>query len=182
MIRYVPNALTVFRLLCLPVFFWLYSLQGPGFAWKAALLMWVAAWSDLADGYIARKYHAESEFGRILDPVVDRAFFLTVFAAYITFGTMPWWAAAPVLARDVLLGLAGLILLGTVRETPQVMKIGKYANFVLAWSVGFFMIAVRPVAWVLYVAGAALYVYSGFLYFVRFWRERRAAPDGGAPS
>jgi cardiolipin synthase len=180
MIRYVPNSLTVFRLLCLPVFFWLYGTQAPGFAWKAALLMWFATWSDLADGYIARKYHAESEFGRILDPIVDRAFFLTVFAAYIWYGTMPWWAVAPVLARDVLLLVVSAALYGRAKEKPQVMRIGKYATFVLAWSVGFFMIAVRPVAWVLYVAGAALYLYSGFLYGLRFWRERQAASDGSA--
>ena len=175
MIRYVPNALTLFRLLCLPVFFWLYGMQGPGFAWKASLLMWVAAWTDMFDGYIARRYHAESEFGRILDPFVDRAFFLTVFVAYIWYGTMPWWAAAPVLGRDVLLLLASAVLFRAKAEKPRVMKVGRYANFILAWSVGFFMIAVRPVAWVLYVIGAVLYVYSGFLYGVRFWRESRAA-------
>ncbi len=179
MIRYVPNTLTVFRLLCLPVFFWLYGLQAPGFAWKAALLMWFAAWSDLADGYIARKYDATSEFGRVLDPLVDRAFFLTVFAAYIYYGTMPWWAVAPVVARDVVLSLGALVLLGTVKEKPQVMQIGRIATFTLAWSVGFFMIAVRPVAWVFYVAGAALYLYSGALYVMRFLREMRAPAGRG---
>ena len=179
MIRYVPNTLTIFRLLTLPVFVWLYGMQAPGFAWKAALLMWLATWSDAADGYIARKYNATSEFGRLLDPIVDRAFFLTVFGAYIWYGTMPWWAVAPVLARDVFLGLFTMIAYRGDKEKPHVLRIGKIANFTLFWAIGFFMIAVRPVAWVLYVAGAALYLYSAALYVVRWARERNTSPAAG---
>jgi cardiolipin synthase (CMP-forming) len=179
-IRFVPNALTVFRLLCLPVFFWLYGLQAPGFAWMASILMFIAAWTDVADGYIARRYHATSEFGRMLDPFVDRAFFLTVFAAYIYYGTMPWWSAAPILVRDLVIMLAAVLLFGRTAERPRVLKLGKYANFILAWAVGFFMIGVRVVAWPVYIVGATLYIVSGALYFVRFYRERRATepPEG----
>jgi cardiolipin synthase (CMP-forming) len=177
MIRYVPNTLTVFRLLSLPVFVWLYGMQAPHFAWKAALFMWFSTWSDAADGYIARKYHVESEFGRILDPIVDRLFFLTVFGAYIAYGTMPWWAVAPVLARDVFLALFTMIAYGHAAEKPKVLRIGKIANFTLFWAIGFFMIAVRPVAWVLYVAGGALYLYSAALYVIRWARERHATPS-----
>jgi CDP-diacylglycerol--glycerol-3-phosphate 3-phosphatidyltransferase len=174
-IRYVPNALTILRLLCLPIFFWLYGMQAPGFAWKAASLMFVAALTDLADGYIARRYNATSELGRLLDPVVDRAFFITILAAYIYYGTMPWWAAAPVLARDVVLMATVVVLFGRAAERPQVMKLGKWANFVLAWGVGFFMIGVRVVAWPIYVAGATLYLVSGALYIARFFGNRRRA-------
>jgi CDP-diacylglycerol--glycerol-3-phosphate 3-phosphatidyltransferase len=179
-VRFVPNAITLFRLACLPVFFWLYGLQAPGLAWYAALLMWVAAWSDLADGYVARRYHATSELGRMLDPFVDRVFFLTVFVAYVYYGTMPWWAAAPVLARDAVMVLASVIFFGSTKERPRVLKLGKWANFVLAWSVGFFMIGVRVVAWPIYVVGATMYVVSGVLYFVRFYRERKQAERSAA--
>lgn len=175
MIRYVPNALTLFRLATLPVFFWLYGLQAPGFAWKAALLMWFATWSDLADGYIARKYNAVTQFGQMLDPLVDRAFFLTTFAAYIYYGTMPWWAVAPVVGRDVLLLIASAVLVGSHRGEVEVLRMGKWATFVLAWSVGFFMVGVRFIAWPLYVVGAAMYLYVGVLYGVRFVRQRRTA-------
>jgi hypothetical protein len=66
MIRYVPNSLTIFRLLALPVFFWLYGTQVPGIAWKATILMSIAALTDVADGHIARRFNVTSEFGRIL--------------------------------------------------------------------------------------------------------------------
>jgi CDP-diacylglycerol--glycerol-3-phosphate 3-phosphatidyltransferase len=179
MIRYVPNSLTIFRLLALPVFFWLYGTQVPGIAWKATILMSIAALTDVADGHIARRFNVTSEFGRILDPFVDRAFFLTCFSAYIFYGTMPWWAAAPVLARDVLLLLVTIVLFGRAREKPRVMQIGRYANIVLALAVGAFMIDVRLAAWPLYVAGAGLYLASGALYGIRWARERRAERAGG---
>ena len=69
-----------------------------------------------------------------------------------------------------------MIVFGRAKEKPRVMRIGKIANFVLFWSIGFFMIAVRPVAWVLYVAGGALYLYSGALYVVRWAREKGTQP------
>ncbi len=176
MIRYVPNALTLFRFACLPVFVWIYGWQAPGFAWKAALLMWFATWSDLADGYIARKYNAVTRLGQVLDPLVDRAFFLTAFGAYVYYGTMPWWAVAPVVGRDVLLIVASAVLVGSRRGEVQVLRSGKWATFVLAWSVGFFMIGVRFIAWPLYIVGGALYLYTGCLYVMRYFRARRARP------
>jgi phosphatidylglycerophosphate synthase len=92
---------------------------------------------------------------------------------------MPWWAAAPVLARDVLLLLVTIVLFGRAREKPRVMQIGRYANIVLALAVGAFMIDVRLAAWPLYVAGAGLYLASGALYGIRWARERRAERAGG---
>lgn len=178
LIRYVPNSLTIFRLLCLPVFFWLYGMQAPGFAWYAALLMWFAAWSDIADGYIARRYHVQSEFGRMLDPFVDRLFFLTVFSAYIYYGTMPWWSAAPVLARDAILMLSAVVLVGWRGERPEVMRLGKYTNFILMWAVGFFMIGVQVVAWPIYIVGAALYLVTGGMYIARYIEQRRVPRAG----
>ena len=174
MIRYVPNTLTVSRLLALPVFVWLYGMQAPGVAWKAAILMWCAGWTDFFDGYIARKYNAGSEFGRILDPFVDRAYFLTVFITYIAFGTMPWWAAAPVIGRDVLLLIVSALLFRTAKEKPRVLPLGRYATMILA--AGGFMLDLRPEAWTLYVIGGGLYLYVGVLYGVRWAKERRAGP------
>lgn len=178
----MPNGLTLFRLACLPVFFWLYGTEAPGLAWKSAIVMFIAAWSDVADGYIARRYHATSELGRVLDPFADRAFFLTVFIAYVYYGTMPWWTVLPVVLRDAAMLVAGALIFGRAKEQPRVLPIGRWANFVLAWSVGFFMIAVRVVAWPLYVLGATLYVVSGALYFRRHLRERRAAPRPAQPT
>jgi phosphatidylglycerophosphate synthase len=79
-VRYVPNALTVLRLCALPVIVYLYSLDAPGASWTTAIVILIAALSDVADGYIARPYHVQSEFGLWVHPIVDRAFLFTIVA------------------------------------------------------------------------------------------------------
>ena len=100
LMRHVPNILTVARLLALPFVVWTYALYAPGAAWTTAWIVLFAALSDVADGLIARKYDVQSEFGRWVDPIVDRLFFFTLVAMLWYFGTLPWWAVVPLLLRD----------------------------------------------------------------------------------
>jgi phosphatidylglycerophosphate synthase len=66
-IRHVPNTLTVLRLCALPVIVYLYGLDAPDASWTTAIVILIAALSDVAYGYIARTYHVQSEFGRWVD-------------------------------------------------------------------------------------------------------------------
>lgn len=172
--RQIPNALTVFRLCCLPVFVILYARDAPHASWPAAAVVFVGALSDTADGFIARRYHFESEFGRTLDPFVDRAAFATLLISMLAFGALPWWAVVPIVGRDVVMLLGGAALLRFRNERPRVMKSGKLANVLLALGIWFFIINVRTVAWVIYGVGAALYLWVGVLYVLRTLREHRA--------
>ncbi len=172
--RQIPNTLTVFRLLSLPVFVWLYGRDAPGAAWPAAVLLFFAALSDVADGYIARHWHLESDFGRILDPFVDRALYVTLLVTLLYYGTLPLWAVLPVVIRDAVLVLGGAVLLRLHGERPRIMLRGKLANLVLVCGIQFFVIDVRAVGWVVYGAGVLLYLWSGAGYVVRAGREWRA--------
>lgn len=67
--RLLPNAVTILRLLLLPFFGWAVVASRPGAA--TALLAVIAA-SDFVDGYLARRWHAETRFGAVLDPVADK--------------------------------------------------------------------------------------------------------------
>lgn len=180
-IKYVPNAITLARLAALPVFFFLYRKEAPRPAWRSAILMFAAAWSDVLDGWVARKYRATSDFGRVLDPFVDRAFFITVLWAYLSKGTMKWWAAAPVIGRDVLMLLGAVFAFRKTSERPRVTSMGRNANFILAWAVGAFMLNLRKIGWPLYIVGSTLYVISGVEYVARFLRERREGIDPTVP-
>ena len=177
LVKHLPNAITLARLAALPVFFFLYRKEAPRPAWRSAILMFTAAWSDVLDGWVARRYNATSEFGRVLDPFVDRAFFITVVIAYLSKGTLKWWAAAPVIARDLLMLSGAAFAFKKTSERPRVTAMGRNANFILAWAVGFFMINIRIVGWPLYAVGSLLYVISGVQYFLRFFREQREGID-----
>lgn len=173
-VRQIPNALTVVRLLSLPAFVVLYSREAPQASWPAAILLFFAALSDVADGQIARRFHFESDFGRVLDPFVDRAFYVTVLASLLAFSVLPVWAVVPIFVRDAVMVIGGALLLGVRHEKPRVMMKGKLSNVILAAGIWFFVIDVRTTGWIIYGAGAALYLWVGALYVVRTWRERQA--------
>ena len=98
----LPNALTVLRLLLIPVFVVLIVTADGGHSWPAAIVFAVAGATDQIDGYLARRWHVESEFGKIADPLADR---LMIDAAVLLLwweDRLPWLALA-IPARDVLL-------------------------------------------------------------------------------
>ena len=90
-----PNAFTLLRLLCLPIFLWLLFAQDnrAGAAWMLVAL----ASTDWIDGYIARRFDQVSEFGKIFDPTVDRLFFFVSVIAIVIDGSIPVWFAVAVL-------------------------------------------------------------------------------------
>lgn len=99
----VPNILSGFRLLLAPVFLYLF-IQDQIF-WRALslLIFFIAAATDFIDGYIARRFNAESDFGVFLDPLADK--FLT-FAGFICLPFLdpiqfPLWAILLIVVRDV---------------------------------------------------------------------------------
>ncbi len=179
-IRYVPNALTVLRLCALPVIVYLYSRDAPGASWATAIVVLIAALSDVADGYIARHYQVQSEFGRWVDPIVDRAFFFTIVAMLWYFGTLPWPAVVPLLVRDgLILALAVPTRVYTTKG-PEISRWGKASNFVLICALQWFIVDLRALGWSFFAVGATLYIASGLWYGYKVLVYLRAARRGGA--
>jgi cardiolipin synthase len=172
--RPVPNILTVARLIALPVIVWTYGLYAPGAAWTTAWIVLFAALSDVADGLIARKFDVQSEFGRWVDPTVDRLFFFTLVAMLWYFGTLPWWAVVPLLLRDGIILALIVPSLHFSRDGPQISRWGKASNFILICALQWFIIDLRTLGWAFFAVGATLYVASGLLYGYRaiLWVRR----------
>jgi CDP-diacylglycerol--glycerol-3-phosphate 3-phosphatidyltransferase len=98
----VPNALTVLRLLLVPVFGWLF-LSHPadiGWRWVSAVVLGVALATDFVDGKIARKYGLITNFGKLWDPIADKAITGMAFVALSIVGELPWWATILILVRE----------------------------------------------------------------------------------
>ena len=180
----IPNSITIARLCCLPVFLWLYSRDAPGASWPTAWLVLVLALADVLDGWLARRYRWQTDFGRIVDPVADRVFFLFLVGAMLLFGVLPWWAVVPLIVRDGLMLAGAALMFFHYHEKPSIMRGGKAANIILVAGLEFFIIDLRGVGWVLYAAGATLYVVTGFRYiwreYVRWRRERAPASQGSS--
>ncbi len=168
----LPNAFTLVRLLCLPVFLWLLFSQDnrAGAAWMLVAL----GSTDWVDGYIARRFNQVSEFGKIFDPTVDRLFFFVSVIAIIIDGSIPLWFALAVLVREVAVGaMMTVATLFFSMERFDVTWWGKTATFLLMGAVPAFLIGeagvfesdfFSVVAWVFGIPGLALSYWTGLAY------------------
>jgi len=147
----VPNLISAFRIALIPVF-WTLIVDPDTTAWGIVLFGLVVA-TDWVDGTIARRTGQVSELGKVLDPVADRAAIAAGLIALIVRGAFPLWAGVLILARDVVVLVAGAVLAAKGRRI-DVRWIGKVATFAL-------MIAIPAVSWGtldLWPAAAALAV------------------------
>lgn len=168
--RHIPNALTIARFAAIPVFAWLYLRADEGAAWGAGLFFAAAAVTDQIDGYLARRWHVESRFGTIADPLADRLMIGTAVVAMWATGRIPLLAAVIVLGRDLLL-VAGYRALAPRGLELEVTFLGKLATWILYAALGFVLVTPEGTAWplVLLWIGIALAVAAGAQYVARAW-------------
>src|SRR5687768_3624906 len=167
----IPNALTVMRLALIPVFVALVLAADGDRSWAAALVFAAAGISDQVDGWLARRWHVESQFGKYADPLADR---LMIDAAVVLLwleGRLPWVALVVILARD------GLLVLGTPAALRRgydfsVSFLGKAATWVLYAALFAILITTEGADWplALFWAGVALALVAAALYVGSVWR------------
>jgi CDP-diacylglycerol--glycerol-3-phosphate 3-phosphatidyltransferase len=170
----LPNALTIARFVAIPVFVWLYLAAGEGPAWGAGIFFAAAALTDQLDGYLARRWHVESRFGKVADPLADRLMIGSAAVLLLATGRIPILAAVVILARDVALVL-GYRLLAPGGFELEVTFLGKTATWVLYASLGLVLVTSKGTTWpiVLLWIGVALSLGAGLQYGVRAWRQTR---------
>ena len=164
----LPNALTIGRFAAIPVFAWLYLEAGDGPAWGAGLFFAAAALTDQVDGYLARRWHAESRFGKVADPLADRLMIGTAVVLMWATGRLPPAAAVVILARDLLL-VAGYKLLAPRGFALDVTFLGKLATWILYAALGLALVTAEGTTWpqVILWVGIALALAAGVQYLLR---------------
>lgn len=132
MIRHVPNALTILRLLSVPLTVWLLVHAMAG----AAFWLFIAAGiTDAVDGAVARLANARTRLGTWLDPLADKALLVSVYVTLAALGHLPVWLVVLVTLRDVVIVLYAVVyvLAGSFRGTPLfISKINTAAQLMLA--------------------------------------------------
>lgn len=123
----VPNVLTIIRMLLIPVY-WFVFMDGHT-EWGLAIFL-IASLTDLADGYIARKYNQITDFGKLMDPLADKLMVVSVMLSLALKGMAPWPALLIILCKELLMVLGGALLYkkGVV---VYAVKIGKYAQLLV---------------------------------------------------
>ena len=134
----VPNVISFSRIALIPVFFLL--IVDPDTTTAGVILFAVVIATDWVDGTIARRTGQVTELGKVLDPVADRLAIAAGIIALVIRGVFPVWAAVAILARDLVVLLAGAYVLSRTHVRLDVRWIGKVATFSL-------MVAVPAVSW-----------------------------------
>jgi CDP-diacylglycerol--glycerol-3-phosphate 3-phosphatidyltransferase len=171
----VPNALTILRLALIPVFVLLMINSDEGYSWPAAVVFAVAGATDQIDGFLARRWHVESQFGKIADPLADR---LMIDAAVVLLwveNRLPIAALVVILARDLLL-VGGYKLVVPHGYDFEVNLVGKAATWVLYAALALTMVTRDGTDWPLWLfwGGVALALVAGAQYLAKARREVRA--------
>ena len=99
----IANALTVTRILLVPVYGWLLLLDGgdrPAMRWTAAAVFAFATATDRVDGDLARRRGLITNFGKIADPIADKTLMGMAFVGLSVLGELPWWVTVVVLVRE----------------------------------------------------------------------------------
>ena len=176
----IPNALTVLRLLLVPLFAWLLLRDGGDDAtsriWSAVVFM-LASLTDLVDGEIARRQNTVTTFGKIADPIADKALTGAALIGLSYLGELPWWVTIVILVREI--GVT-LLRFWVIRHgVIPASRGGKWKTaFQMAAIVGYLLPVpdwLLPVRVALMAVALVLTVVTGVDYVVRAMRLRSAA-------
>jgi cardiolipin synthase len=179
----VPNILSFLRLTLVPVFLVL-LIDGRDVA--ALVVLVISSATDYLDGIIARRFNQITRLGQLLDPAADRLFIFAALIGLSARGIIPWWLAAIIIGRDVMLLVLGITLANVGYGPLPVHHLGKVATFCLFYALPLIMIgqafpaaawATNPIGWSFAVWGAFLYWWAGVVYLIQTARVIRTPRD-----
>ncbi|CAM3695712.1 CDP-alcohol phosphatidyltransferase family protein [Cohnella lubricantis] len=167
----IPNILTMSRFVMIPVFLVLYFNDHPVIALFVVLL---AGLTDLLDGYIARRSGQITTTGIMLDPLADKLMMLSIVAALVIGGEIPWAAAAVMAFREVgMIASSAFFHFRGMRTVPANV-FGKVTTFIYYLAILLLFLDLRGGVPTLWCAIALSFVTTG-VYLMKFRRLNRAS-------
>jgi cardiolipin synthase len=166
----VPNFLSFIRLALVPVFLVLIIVRAD---FAALVVLVVSSVTDYFDGMIARRFGQITRLGQLLDPAADRLFIFAALIGLSVSGIIPWWLGVGIIARDVMLGVLGIILANHGFGPLPVHHLGKFGTFSLLYALPILMLGAafseitwitNPVGWAFALWGAFIYWWAGIIY------------------
>jgi CDP-diacylglycerol--glycerol-3-phosphate 3-phosphatidyltransferase len=145
-----------------------------GHSWPAGIVFGIAGITDQVDGFLARRWRVESQFGKVADPLADRLMIDAAVILLFVADRMPWVGLAVILGRDLVL------MLGYKVAAPQgfelhVNLLGKAGTWLLYAGIAFLIVTHRSTHWpyVIFWAGLVLAVAAGAVYALSTWKDIR---------
>ena len=174
----IPNLLSVFRLLLIPVIVWLYC--GRRDYSLTALALLLSGVTDIADGFIARRFDMVSDLGKVLDPVADKLTQTVTLGCLLTRFQAVWWVLGVLVVKETVMTVMGLLVIRRTGAVYSAAWHGKLATCVL-YSLIFAHIIwydIPPfVSALLAAAGVACILLSLVLYSIADLRRLQRAKE-----
>jgi CDP-diacylglycerol---glycerol-3-phosphate 3-phosphatidyltransferase len=174
----MANALTLFRLLLVPVFV-VVLFHGSGHLTGARIAAWavfaVASVTDRLDGEIARRRNLVTEFGKLADPIADKALVGAALVGLSVLHDLPWWVTVVILVREV--GVTVLRFWVIRHGVLAASRGGKVKTLLQGVAIGLFVLPLsgwlHGLAWVIMIAAVVVALVTGVDYVARAVRLRR---------
>lgn len=174
----IANALTILRIVLVPVFVVLLvasGLEEPAYRVAAAIAFGAASLTDFVDGWLARALNQVTSFGKVADPIADKALTGTALVLLSIMHALPWWVTIVVLTREV--GVTVLRLWVLRHGVMAASRGGKVKTVLQIFAITWYILPLSPTigAWLM---GAAVIVtvVTGVDYVVRALRLRSSSP------
>ncbi|MCF8602806.1 CDP-diacylglycerol--glycerol-3-phosphate 3-phosphatidyltransferase [Gordonia sp. HY442] len=176
----LANALTMFRIVLVPVFVVaLFIDDGRSDLWRviAFVIFAVAAITDQIDGRIARGWNLVTDFGKLADPIADKALIGAALLSLSILGDLPWWVTVVILIREIGVTILRfwVIRLGVIPASRG----GKLKTLLQCIGIGLFVLplhgVLHTVGWVFMIAAVVATVVTGIDYIWQAISLRRTA-------
>jgi len=136
----LPNILSLFRIVLVPVFLICFFAGGPEWRMISAFVFILAVFTDFLDGRIARRYNQITMLGRFLDPLADKMMLYSVLISLTLAEIIPTGAAAVFFGVQVLQLLGGVVLFRFIKDVPPSNLVGKLTAVVFYCSLAVFLL------------------------------------------
>jgi len=171
----LPNSLTLFRIACIPVLVLLLFFPHKATSFLAAVVFGLASLSDLLDGFLARRQHLVTTFGKFLDPLADKLVVSAALIMLIPLGRAPAWMVVVIVGRELAItGLRSMavsegkvISADELGKKKMVFQIVAILGLLLHYE--YFGINFHAIGMFFLWVAVVLTLWSGFNYFRRFW-------------
>ena len=184
-----PNMISIFRVIAIPFIYWFMKRSSDHLA---LVILGLALLSDAVDGYLARRFRWQSDWGLILDPLADKFLigFLAVFL--VIFRELPLWVACLIISRDLVIVAVGIFLFfRPYRLVVPSNRTGKVTTAITSLALLFYFLDIQPYGlWCIWVSAVCI-LGSGCHYtwdFIQLLKNRSLVveriskePSGSSP-
>lgn len=162
----IPNALTLLRVLMIPIFILLLTL-GNNLTLHviAAVIFALASITDYLDGYLARKWQVVTNFGKFADPMADKLLVMSAFIMLIELGMAPAWVVAVIICRELAVTGLRLLLVETGGTVLAAAMPGKIKTFSQMFAIIFLLLHWTLLGQIVLYIALFFTIYSGYDYF-----------------